>query len=143
MNPYEPPKSELKQLKRALWPKQVGGILVGLFIAANLSNIFGMIKIMEFMDYGWSSKFGVTAATAIATHSIRIGIALLYFVKFRWFFWVLVASILIVYGFPDALPSRVVNLWFPLLLVSLMSLHFGVVDRRYILPWTPNNETGN
>ena len=110
--------------------------LVIAFVLANMLGAFQSVLAMQTFGYGWDSKFGLVVVLQFATHIVRCFIAALYFLKVRWFYWMLVVSMVVVYLFPSPpFPIGVVNTPGMIGLVVLIGVPLVLGERPYILPW--------
>jgi len=136
MDPYDTPESENARPQTGGWTRRIGGFLIVLFIALNLISLIKTFQVMSLGDYAWTTKFGVVSAMLIATNAIRGVVAALYFLSVRWFYWVLVLSMLVVYLIPTPLyPISFANSKLLLILVVLMGLSFAFGQRHFLFPW--------
>jgi hypothetical protein len=135
---FKPPQSS-KQPWRAEQSAAVFTVfLVIAFILANMLGAFKSVQAMSAYGYGWDSKFGFVVVLQFATHVVRCFIAALYFLKFRWFYWMLLASMVVVYLFPTPpYPIGIVNTPGLIGLVVLIGVPLVFGERRYVYPWRP------
>jgi hypothetical protein len=136
MDIYEPPKSEAPRNREERMAVFTTGFVVVMFILSNMTGALRSVQVMNTYGYGWNTGFGVMVMMEIATYVVRCSIAALFFLKVRWFYWILVASMLGVYLVPVRMyPDGIVNAPIPVALVILMAIPLALGLRRYVLPW--------
>ena len=116
-------------------------VLVIAFVLANMLGAYQSVQAMHTLGYGWDSKLGMVVVLQFATHIVRCLIAALYFLRVRWFYWMLVVSMVVVYFIPSPLyPIGIVNTPGMIGLVVLIGVPLVLGERRYVLPWRPMGE---
>jgi hypothetical protein len=106
------------------------------FVLANMLGAFQSALSASLHNFGWSTGPGLSVALQFATFILRALIAALYFLKVRWFYWMLVASMVAVYALPSPpYPINVVNTPGLIGLVVLIGIPLVLGQRQYILPW--------
>ena len=110
--------------------------LVLAFILANMLGAFQSALAVSVQNFGWNTGPGLAVTLQFATFIVRSLIAALYFLKVRWFYWMLVASMVVVYLAPSP-PYQINAVNTPGLigLVVLIAIPLVLGQRRYILPW--------
>ena len=136
MDIYEPPRSEAPRDREEQMATFIAGFLVVVFILSNITGAVRSVQVMNMYGYGWNTGFGVMVLMEIATYVVRCAIAALFFLKVRWFYWMLVASMVGVYLIPVRMyPDGIVNAPVPVALVVLLGIVLAFGLRQYVMPW--------
>lgn len=110
--------------------------LVIAFILANMLGAFQSAQAASLHNFGWNTGPGLAVTLQFATYIVRSLIAALYFLKVRWFYWMLVASMVAVYCIPaPRYPITAVNTPGLIGLVILIGIPLVLGQRQYIVPW--------
>lgn len=132
MDVYAPPKSKLTS--RSAAPRRVAAVLVTIFIVLNLTGIAQTIQVLNIYGFSLSSDLGEASLILMGTLLARSIIAALYFFRVRWFYWILLGSMLVVYPLPN-FPLSLANSWLLLAIVFVLGWAFALSQRQYLLPW--------
>ncbi len=108
--------------------------LIVIFISLNIVGIAQTIQVLNVYGFALNSGLGRASVALMATYFLRSAIAALYFLKVRWFYWILVASMLVVYLLPR-FPVSLANTWLLFALVVVLGWSFAISQRQYLIPW--------
>ena len=144
MDPYTTPSSTTARPVTGTWSRRTTAVLVGLFVLVNLLSAASVVRV--YFDYG-GEWFGNDSPILYAYASLFVFRAVagtLYFFRVRWFFWLIVGLMLVVYVVPSQmLPLTSMNGPASVALVLAIGLGLARSGHRYLLPWRkPYNEGG-
>ncbi len=112
----------------------IGGALVVMFILISFSQIVKTWQVVTLMQVGAGSQLGFVSFLLIATNIVRVIIAALFFLRIKWFYWLLVLSMAIVYVFPaPPYPTSLANTPMLIMLVVFIGAVFAAGRLEYVM----------
>ncbi len=136
MDPYTTPSSTTAKPVSGIWSRRTTAVLIGFFVLVNLLSAARVVQVYVMFGVDWVGGEDLFLFLYASAFVFRAVIAALYFFRFRWFYWLIVASMLVVYLVPSQLmPTGLMNGPASVALVLAIGLGLARSGHQYLMPW--------
>ncbi|MEM1173795.1 MAG: hypothetical protein AAGI27_03195 [Pseudomonadota bacterium] len=142
MDPYTTPNSKTAKPVAGAWSRRTTAALIGLFVLVNLLSAAQVVQVYYRFGAEWLGGEDTFLFFYASAFVLRAVVAALYFFGFRWFYWLIVASMLAIYVIPSQfLPTGLMNGPASVTLVLAIGLGLARSNQQYLMPWRSTGGT--